>query len=296
MSFLAEMIATPVSAWMLTRFDPWYPYLLGITIMVICSTGSFFIPETLDLARAKPDDGHEEDGTQNFDESASQLPAAKRGTVMDTVFSRVQEFISSSKFIWTQPRVLISILTVFTGSLDISSWHLLIQYVSAKFHWSISRASFLISVRGFMALGILLVIVPLIASFMVRRLHYDAVRKDLTIARLAAVSGIIGYFLIFAAPSAPLYLVGTFFVALSLPFVGSLFSASTSFVTSKNQVATLYAAMSVSRSVGNVIAGPIFAYLYALGMRLGLEWSGLPFAMASLIFFVTIIPLLCIRA
>lgn len=71
---------------------------------------------------------------------------------------------------------------------------------------------------------------------------------------------------------------------------------ATSFVPSQNQIATLYAAMSVSRSVGGVVAGPIFASLYGVGMQLGLEWSGLPFAVGSIIFLLTLIPVVCIRA
>lgn len=147
-----------------------------------------------------------------------------------------------------------------------------------------------------MTLVTLLILLPIASSFLTRMLHYDPITKDLTIARLAAISGIIGYLLIFIASTTFPLLTGIFFISLAVPFAVSVISVATSFVPSQNQVATLYAAMSVSRSVGSVIAGPIFASLYGVGMQLGLEWSGLPFAVGSMIFFLTLISVVCIRA
>lgn len=147
-----------------------------------------------------------------------------------------------------------------------------------------------------MTLVALLIVVPVLSSFLTRFLHYDAATKDLSIARLAAVSGVLGYFLMFIASTAPLLLGGTLFISFSMPFVWSVVSVATSFIPSQNQIATLYAAMSVSRSVGSVVAGPFFASLYGVGMQLGLEWSGLPFAVVSIIFFMTLIAIFCIRA
>jgi hypothetical protein len=142
-----------------------------------------------------------------------------------------------------------------------------------------------------MSLATFLVLVPLLSSFLIRRLHYSALEKDLTVARVAAVSGMIGYFLIFIAPNPVPLNIGCLFVSLSMPFVIAIISVATSF-TSAEHVATLYTAMSVSQSIGIIIAGPTFAKLYGAGMQLGLEWSGLPFAVAVSIFVVILVPVL----
>jgi hypothetical protein len=146
-----------------------------------------------------------------------------------------------------------------------------------------------------MSLTTMLVVVPTFSAFLARSLHYDAIKKDMCITRVAAAAGVVGYFLVFIASSASLFLTGLVFMTFSIPFVYSVISLATSFVGSKNQVATLYAAMSVARSVGNMSSGPIFAALYGVGMRMGLQWSGLPFAVGSLILMVTLIPLFCMR-
>jgi hypothetical protein len=160
---------------------------------------------------------------------------------------------------------------------------------------SCMQASYLISVRGCMTLATLLIVLPILSSFLTQYLRYEAITKDLSIARFAAVSGILGYFLIFIASTTFSLLAGTLFISFSIPFTWSVVSVAASFVPSQNQIATLYAAMSVSKSVGSVVAGPIFASLYGVGMQLGLEWSGLPFAVGSIIFFLALIPVVCIR-
>ncbi|KAF5015422.1 hypothetical protein F66182_13258, partial [Fusarium sp. NRRL 66182] len=152
--------------------------------MTIGSLFVFVMPETLNQVNAT--DGIQE----NLEDSdnISQLSPAKNGTVAQIVAAKAQEFISSSRFLWSSPRILISIIAVFAGSLDQSSVYLLIQYASTKFHWTIAEASYLLSIRGFMTLVTLLILLPIASSFLTRMLHYDPITKDLTIARLAAIS------------------------------------------------------------------------------------------------------------
>ncbi|EEA26460.1 hypothetical protein TMatcc_005266 [Talaromyces marneffei ATCC 18224] len=292
MAVVAEIVATPLGAMMVTS-NPWIPYMLGLVIMIVSSCFVLIMPETLNQMGDK--DGIQQEDSEESDESSTLLPA-KNETVTQIIVVKAQEFISSSKFLWTSPRILITVVAAFAGSLDNSSAYLLIQYVSAKFHCTIAEASYLISVRGCMTLATLLIVLPILSSFLTRFLHYDAITKDLSIARLSAMAGILGYFMIFIASTTFSLLAGTLFISFSSPFVWSVVCVATSFVPSQNQIATLYAAMSVSRSVGGVVAGPIFASLYGVGMQLGLEWSGLPFAVGSIIFLLTLIPVVCIRA
>lgn len=139
MTYLAEIVATPLSALML-KSDPWLPWLLGTAILV---GGGFFVlimPETSEKIDTEDDmqqNACEEDFRDS--EETSQVSYLKNETVAQIVVGKAQELISSSKFLWTQPRVVISIVAVFAGNLDRNSWYLLIQYVSAKFHWSISQ-------------------------------------------------------------------------------------------------------------------------------------------------------------
>jgi hypothetical protein len=135
MPFVAEIVATPLGAMML-KSNPWTPYMLGIVIMKVGSMFVVVMPETLNQMGVR--DGIQYENTEDSDESSTLL-LAKNETVAQIVVAKAQEFISSSKFLWTSPRVLISIIAVFAGSLDRSSGALLVQYVSTKFHWTIAE-------------------------------------------------------------------------------------------------------------------------------------------------------------
>lgn len=135
MGFVAEIVATPLGAMML-KSNPWTPYMLGMVIMIVGSLFVVAMPETLNQIDVR--DGIQDENTEDTDESSTRL-LAKNETVAQIVVAQAQEFISSSKFLWTSPRVLISIIAVFAGSLDRSSGSLLVQYVSAKFHWTIAE-------------------------------------------------------------------------------------------------------------------------------------------------------------
>jgi hypothetical protein len=137
-------------------------------------------------------------------------------------------------------------------------------------------------------------LIPFLSTYLTRRLHYSAVEKDLYISRVSAFFGALGHFLLFIAPTPAPLIIGTLFMSLSMPFVVGVMSVATSFV-SPEHVATLYSAMSVTQSLGTIVAGPTFAQLYAVGMQLGLAWSGLPFAAGSLIFIVVLIPMMILR-
>jgi hypothetical protein len=135
MSFVAEIVATPLGATMV-KSNPWTPYMLGIVIMIFGSMFVVVMPETLNQMDVRH--GIQDESTEDSDER-STLSMAKNETITQIVIAQAQEFISSSKFLWTSPRVLISIIAVFAGSLDRSSGSLLVQYVSAKFHWTIAE-------------------------------------------------------------------------------------------------------------------------------------------------------------
>lgn len=142
-----------------------------------------------------------------------------------------------------------------------------------------------------MSLASFLVFVPLLSFLLLRQLHLSSFTKDLVIARVAAVSGVIGYLLISIAPTPPLLVTGCLVVSLSIPFVIAMVNVATSF-TSPEHVATLHTAMSTCQSIGIIVAGPMFAKLYGSGLQLGVEWSGLPFAVAGSICVLILVSLL----
>lgn len=53
-----------------------------------------------------------------------------------------------------------------------------------------------------------------------------------------------------------------------------------------SDVGRLYALISLTNGVGNLIAGPGMAWAFRLGIRLGQAWLGLPYAIATVLFIL----------
>lgn len=133
---MAEIVATPISAVMMST-DPWLPYLVGLAIILIFFPLLFLVPETIEEAREK--------ARKTLATGDHHLPEAleppSKGTLFATIYSRVQTFLQSTQFMWRNSNVLLTLLAVFVGILSKQSTSLLLQYASAKYHWSIARVS-----------------------------------------------------------------------------------------------------------------------------------------------------------
>lgn len=129
-------MATPISAVMMST-DPWLPYLAGVAVIVIFLPLLFLIPETIEEAREK---ARKTLATEDHDLPEALEPPSKT-TLLAIIYSRVQTFLQSTQFIWRNRNVLLTLLAVFVGILSKQSTSLLLQYASAKYHWSIARVS-----------------------------------------------------------------------------------------------------------------------------------------------------------
>lgn len=131
---IAEVIATPISATTMI-INPWIPFMLGPIIVLFGAASSTLVPETLDESNRRPvlEDSDDREVTGSFQESLS------KENLIRLVVSKAKLFVIETEFIWKNPKLLISLTVVFAGILDKSSLFLLIQYASAKYHWTISQ-------------------------------------------------------------------------------------------------------------------------------------------------------------
>ncbi|EED24623.1 conserved hypothetical protein [Talaromyces stipitatus ATCC 10500] len=257
---IAEVVATSISA-TTTNINPRIPFMLGPIIVLVGAAFSTLVPETLNESNRRlmlEDPGEREIA------GSLQAPSPKE-SFLRLIISKAGHFFSVSAY-------------------SVCIYKVPLEYIPSKLSNFNSRLYV-------MTLVTFLVLVPLLSSYLIRQLHYTTLKKDLTVSRVAAVSGIIGYFLIFIASDPVPLTIGCLFVSLSMPFVIAIISVATSF-TPTERVATLYTAMSVSQSIGIIIAGPTLAELYAAGIHIGLEWSDLPFAVAASLFAVILVSIL----
>jgi hypothetical protein len=113
-------------------FGPMYPYILSIGIVIVGSLLALFLPETLEDAKAKQVNQAE---PQTEPEN---LHSGKR-TMLQELTRQVHEFASSTRFIWSDLNICMVIVVLFVTVMSRQCTNILLQYVSTKFDWSISR-------------------------------------------------------------------------------------------------------------------------------------------------------------
>ncbi|KAJ5188076.1 Major facilitator superfamily domain general substrate transporter [Penicillium cf. griseofulvum] len=286
---IAEILATPLSAYLMS-FGPMFPYLLSIFIIIVGSIPALFLPETLKHAKEKQ--VNQESSEQN-DESAQSQPSSKR-TVLQEITRQVREFVQSTRFIWTDSNICLMVFVMFVTVMSRQCTNLLLQYVSKKFDWSISRASLLISLRGIFALVTYLAIMPILAFLAAKYLNLHGKHSDHFLSKGSGVLSIIGFTVIFIAPTPAILIGGQVISSIGSSFMITTRSLATSLVQ-PDHAGTLYSAIAIAQGLGTVVSGPLFANLFRLGMRLGPAWMGLPFLQASVFFVFAVTALWHIR-
>ncbi|KAJ5259218.1 hypothetical protein N7478_012199 [Penicillium angulare] len=279
-ALVADILASPTSAYLMT-YDPWIPYILGFIILLIGCLAILFLPETLEDAQAK-----KADAQRRRSDTSVELnePSIKMST--SQLFARhIHEFKEATQFMWKESNTMWMILIAFVAMISRQSTNILLQYASKRFNWSLAKASLLISLRGSVCLFSFLVMMPVLTWMVGKYFNLHGKRRDLLFSQGTGILCIIGFLVVGLAPN-PEILIG----GLTIASLGSAFAINTrslaTLLVMPDHVGTLYSAIAISQSMGTFVAGPLFAYLFRIGMHFGGFWLGLPFLQASVFFLI----------
>ncbi|KAJ5450750.1 uncharacterized protein N7458_007199, partial [Penicillium daleae] len=297
---LAEILGTPISAWLM-QYNDWLPYILGTLILILGSAPILFLPETLEEAKANKARYRREANSDAAESSSSSSsssnepiePAGKR-PVLQEFIHQAREFKDSTQFIWRNYSVCVMILCLLVSVISRQSSGVLLQYASKKFNWSIARTSLLISLRGVLNLTNYLVIMPALSYAAAKYLNLHGKHRDHRLSQGSGLISIIGFLAMGLAPVPTLLICGLVILSLGSAFLITARSLATSLVP-PDHVGTLYSAIAISQSLGILVAGPLFAYLFRIGLHLGGAWLGLPFLQAGLLYVIATVAIWCIR-
>lgn len=135
---------------------------------------------------------------------------------------------------------------------------------------------------------------PAVTFVVGRYFNLHGKHRDWRLSQGSGVLSIVGFAAMGLAPDPVLLILGLVILSLGSTFMITTRSLVTSLV-SPNQVGTLYSAIGVSQAIGIFVAGPLFAYLFRLGMHLGDAWMGMPFLQAALFFVVATVAVWRVR-
>lgn len=118
-------------------FNPWYPYLLGLIIIVVGTLPAIFIPETLADARAKIKLRSPQDEASMASMEGMRPPSKQ--PMLQEIIHQAREFKKSTRFIWMDSNICLLVIIAGVGFMSRQSTNLLMQYASKKFNWSIGK-------------------------------------------------------------------------------------------------------------------------------------------------------------
>lgn len=172
--------------------------------------------------------------------------------------------------------------------------YVFLAYIEFKGLLTFLQASLLISLRGIFNLTNYLVIMPALSFVAAKYLNLHGKHRDYRLSQGSGLISIIGFLAIGLAPVPALLICGLVILSLGSAFLITARSLATALVP-PDQVGTLYSAIAISQSLGILISGPLFAYLFRIGLHFGGAWMGLPFLLAGLLYVIATIAVWCIR-
>ncbi|GAD93456.1 hypothetical protein PVAR5_2066 [Paecilomyces variotii No. 5] len=274
---VAKILAAPTTAAMMALGSPWTPFLLSLGMIFIAQLLSFLLPETLGYAEMQDPDGNK----------IRKGIAATNGNLM-------QKLAQSTRFIVENRNTAPIIIVNLMASITKSSNYFLLQYSSAKYEWSYSLSSLVLTIREVSSLATYLILMPA-ASAAVRRASCDSVTaQDKRLCQASGLLNVFGFFSVAAAGTPVLYMLALVFLSLGSGFDTAMSSFSTSLVL-PHQIASLHSVAATAKSIGGLIAGPLFAQLMQVGLGLDRTWLGVPYIAAGVFFVAALLALSCIR-
>ncbi|THV95592.1 MFS general substrate transporter [Aureobasidium pullulans] len=271
---IADLIAPTLAASLMTT-SPWLPFTIGISAMAFAMLLTLSIPETY--------------------HARTRITSSPRQGPIDAqpkpygLLHHLNQILAMFK-----SRSLCLIFVSFVGEqLILKNSGFAMRYVSKRFSWPLSRFGYFMSARALVGILIYLLILPRMSSFLQHRMLFPPLRKDLLLARTMGIILAIGLFLA-AGPTLGCVLSGLLLVTIGSSSTTICRSIAAHFVDSRH-VASMYTFLNLLNTAGAILASPLLASTFVLGMRWGGDWQGLPYLCLGVLGTVSAIALFLIR-
>ncbi|KAK0724135.1 major facilitator superfamily domain-containing protein [Lasiosphaeris hirsuta] len=278
---VGEIVATPLSALLMSIWNPWVPYLLYSVLTLLAGMiPVLFLPETLPRSMSPSETETEtETASCESDTGTDQgLPNAANGTSStSTLLTTISKFRPLIKH-----NIIAVLLAFFVSALGRRSTGFLLQYIRQRFDWTYEKASILLTLRAAVDFALLLVGLPALHKVLITR-DFSTQSKDLLISRLSVAFFATGSLVISLAPVVPLAALGIVIFAFGSGFAPAARSLATTFVH-QDEAGLLYTALAITQTVGGLVAGPLLALSFRWSLGFGREWTGIPFTLVAGLF------------
>ncbi|KAI0128377.1 hypothetical protein BJ170DRAFT_682172 [Xylariales sp. AK1849] len=197
------------------------------------------------------------------------------------------------RLLFRETALLISILCLVIQKLARPMLDMLLQYMSVKFKWSLSKAMYIVSLQAAVQIALYLWVVPQVYRWLLRRRKNNVTVANLALARLCISFLAIGALGMDVAPATPAFVAAVLVYTCGTSYPEAVRSFLTGLVD-KSRITTLYTAMAL---VGGVTfaASPLLGLTLSAGIGKGGVLAGLPLLVAASIYVAACIGVWIIR-
>lgn len=281
-----ELVFSYLAASMM-QVNLWAPIYLSFVVFLPAIVMCFILPETLH--------SKETEATADEDEATPDSPEpTSPKTIKAAVSEALSDLAASTSFLFARNNQYITLLlaTLLTTTLGRHAQEILLQFVRNRFGWSWGQAAYLVSVKAFVLIVLLLFLLP--ASGITLANRWPPRLLELWRARISCVVLIVGAFLIGLAPNAATMVFGLVVYCLGNGYNLILRSLLADLVAPTHR-GVLFNTVSMLENIGAVIASPLLAASFRAGLRLDGFWTGLPYFVAAGLFSTALVGLAVVR-
>ncbi|KAK6073234.1 MFS transporter [Seiridium cupressi] len=278
---LAEVASGPIAGLILLK-STWGLISLSSAFYVLATITTFLLPNTLHNTKARDhhDNSHQPttDGyTSN--NAVSTFTASYRK--LREGFKEIRSFLGCHGVVVAL--MFAYVLVSLSKLVQVMLW----QYTTKRYDWTWSKASFLLTIRSIVSLIVLIIVLPVLSQFLVTKLKISAKRRDVWIASVTGLAGVIGTLLIAFAPTSEVLILGLVTLAVNggmPPVIRSLLSD----IVEPRSLGTMNSLVGILEMLGLMISAPTLFGCLRLGFELGGNWIGLPFMCAAAMITISI--------
>jgi MFS family permease len=282
---VAEMISGPLVS-ILIRRSLWLALFTALCLLAVANLVALVFPETLDIQRLKDSQDAAAHHVTTPDDSISELEASKRTRFQHLWATCKKDVHEVYDFVLNNRRttfLLLSLVFVVLGKFVLE---LILQYATARYHWTWDKAAILVTVRSASTLLLLTVILPAISWMCVNSFKMTSVAKDLWLARISGIVQTLGALLVAFSVNGAM-LLGSLVVFAGGGGLTSLIRSLANSLVEEHHVGVLNSLVGFLDMVGMMIAGPILAEAMKLGLKWQGLWMGLPFMVSAFLFAIS---------
>ncbi|KAF4472443.1 hypothetical protein FALBO_675 [Fusarium albosuccineum] len=287
-AMIFNVIVNPISAWLL-EFDPWISMWIGFGFLAVGTLSVLLIPETRSFRQEADERRRGHSGTNQHEHDDSNetrgdgVLLSKTGVLTQAWFTVKNDMQHVWLFIFSSKSIMILILTVAAYyPIRMSYSGILLQYMTNRFDWDWSTATF-ISTAGILATVVcFLVVLPLVSAVLNRTSSYQSrpIARDLLLTRISVLFAFVGAFFVAFAAAPWLFVVSLVIMSIGNCFT-ALVRALLNALVEPHTIATLNTTISLVEAAMGLLGGPALGWLFSRGIELGGAWLGLPFLAIS---------------